>query len=959
MKDFNDENISKSRKKGFYGSEPAPSIEEEADCMKNICECLYDCLSNIRRFLNQASKDLSMESIDQALECFQLAVTLLSSDPEPERLKALVFDNALEKEEEYTFISLLLDFVSVPQFTKSNAYIESSKEGGYQLQIAIETDQLLNHLKIYALKCMSKFVSICSYESRNMYEQTVDDQKLKALSKMCAEAIADEHGIDVLMEFLFEKDREEGIPNSGNEEVRLAVAECLFFFVVRNEVGRLALLLQKGVSQLLKCLESDSNALVRSYCCAILREFSNHYPDELLKENTLQVCIKVLNIDSSQEVRALSAEIIEIIFKSDPKATQFVSVPTLCKVLNDRLTKDSSRDVLEAVCKLLETLFSSKIAENSDGRKELFLDVHREFISKGYWKSFIRVLKQCTVRPASLAVRALRYLLQTSPYEEKVSRLIVGHFQTLSVLLKSSLEQNKTNSKQKQNSTMIAHKLLKVELSIVLAILFLQSPHSRKQVNTELTAFPLWMSTLRGALLKHLSYAEPEYFSDIRAVDEKGINIYSEFKALGKGLLNTSTLKDIFSSQEVEAEGSDIYSDLHSEFMDDDDKIKGKINHFILSFAIHETLSENPVTSSPVKEMESPTKEAQNEPPYLSSDSEMTPRPKNSPEKTNQLLGDAEDSFINQFGDVMAKEQEVIEVESADSKSDSIRESIESPQKEIKGRPVENYSPIMIDSPMKNHSTNSSVVGSIASARSIVSRSSISISIQKRQFENTVYLCKKLGQWYESKDMRVKKQKAQDSFVKAHRLAANTTGSRIIPTGYVSTPDGLVLRYKPNESPQKLSKSWSDEDIKTTDVFTFEIPFDDFTVERVERIVNSLGKHIKYIKKSLVICPKSPNAKGRRTFLMDLNINILPKTQMIIEELLIMMKEYGVENIKMPIYLWKGKERKDTTLTQYNVLEILEFVKIHLANYFQGELERLDSIRFNNSIADSMTKQEM
>lgn len=101
------------------------------------------------------------------------------------------------------------------------------------------------------------------------------------IAKECAECIVEGQGLEVLLNFL-EIDE--------NESVRVAIAEALFFFIVRNEMGRLAVVIQRGVSTFANCLEIETSAVIRSYYCAILRELGSVYPEELLKEDMIHVC---------------------------------------------------------------------------------------------------------------------------------------------------------------------------------------------------------------------------------------------------------------------------------------------------------------------------------------------------------------------------------------------------------------------------------------------------------------------------------------------------------------------------------------------------------------------------------------------------------------------------------------------------------------------------------------------
>jgi hypothetical protein len=69
------------------------------------------------------------------------------------RIKTLVFENNPE------FVPALLDFVAIPR-PPNNEELFSSKNA----------DMFLN-LKVYALKTLTKFISICSYEAANTYEE--------------------------------------------------------------------------------------------------------------------------------------------------------------------------------------------------------------------------------------------------------------------------------------------------------------------------------------------------------------------------------------------------------------------------------------------------------------------------------------------------------------------------------------------------------------------------------------------------------------------------------------------------------------------------------------------------------------------------------------------------------------------------------------------------------------------
>jgi hypothetical protein len=101
------------------------------------------------------------------------------------------------------------------------------------------------------------------------------------VAKECAECVVAGKGIELLLKILEDED---------SESLRLVTVECLFFFIIRNEVGRLAIVMQKGIPTFISCLGIETSSIVRSYYCAILREYASIYPNELLKENMISVC---------------------------------------------------------------------------------------------------------------------------------------------------------------------------------------------------------------------------------------------------------------------------------------------------------------------------------------------------------------------------------------------------------------------------------------------------------------------------------------------------------------------------------------------------------------------------------------------------------------------------------------------------------------------------------------------
>jgi hypothetical protein len=646
-------------------------------------------------------------------------------------------------------------------------------------------------------------------------------------------------------------------------------------------------------------------------------------------------------------------------------------------------------------------------------------------------------------------------MIQTADHNEQLGHKIISHFPSLSVLLKAALEQD-----SKKGS--IAHKLLKVELAVTLGLIFAQNPECRRHVHQELKAFPLWMSTLRSALLKHLSYAEVEYFADIVLVDSTGVNLVQSLSSSDS--TQKQAMQQLFTEQEKRvqeiAANKEVSGQRKPKAMPESrsETALGKVKSLILSFAIHLTLSPKDGTSVSVgspgfvingtqpkpavmEDVESDTDSimslprdvdtpVSSQPPQRahrhadsSTDDDDLDIPDNTvlsskqtelarilkqqqelKEQEEQLRREAEEELIR-----MKRSQNLIHnsrptsqagldafdntsetSETADQLFDLSRHSELRPQiplenydeNTMRGTPqplpyyikedhpesqaehsfFENYGTTFTGASLRSRSREdiaSSTIATAPSSGSTINTSQHAMSIatahkkkllsqeatQSRGFRAALSICKRFAAWYLDPSVRKRKETNQKETNKAIQQ-----GTSISPTGkkgamkhllknYIPTGDGLVMRrtssnphVADSNSPQKLQRSWTDEDVREGDVFEIEIPFDDFRIEVMEQVLQKMKKHHKLVKKMFITCPQGINARGRRTFLLDMNMNIMPRMCHTVQELIRLVKENGEERIKMPIYLWKGKERIDKSIANHNILEIIEYIKMYLAN---------------------------
>lgn len=831
----------------------------------------------MRRFSSSILENKDIPSlvpfIKQALECFSLSITLLESELSAPRIETIVFENCGE------YIPTLLGFSAIP-ISKDTLNVKNQKK--------------LCKLRVQALQTLSKFISICDAS---------DDSIDKRLSKLCMEAILENQGLEALLSML---------QVDPMDSIRLAISELIFILAVKNPMGKLALMLQHAVPIFLKSLNIESQNKVRNFICAILREFALVYPEELLKENIIKVATQLINLDSSADVRALSAEILEILFKNDSRTLQLLDdYSELAEILSNRLLKESdqdisNRDVVESVSKLLETLFCLKVTN--------FI---RKFIEIGGFVSFIRIIKIFPIQTASLATRALRYLIQNAEYDTFIGYKITTHFPSLSVLLKSVLKQQQPDrlerlDKLESEQIIIAHKLLRVELALCLGIMFSMHPASRQHVHNELKSFPSWMSTLRSSLLKHLSLAELEYFSDVVLIDSSGIDLFSAFNDV-VFQQEGPAIKYLFQQQEERFNNSIIVSPKHTResfgrrsSLNSEEQI-GKIKLFIIIYAIHLVLT--------------PTENATK----ITNDTENTQE-----FEINSQHKESNKPFIpNQFDNAKTPRSEK-----------SSRQSIYTPREDI----IDNYEP-SINSPRvrelsadikKDLNLNLAAVnrnlqsprsrnvsGNISGAESFKvssikkkAKKSPQKTVQQIRFEHGIFLAHLFSELHEDK---VLQNKPDPSPYRSLIYKKFQQSARNSP--YTSKTD----------SPKMLQKVWDDECVLELDLFYFEVFLEDFSIYSWETVLKRLKKHEKNTKKNFITCPQARNGKGRRTFLLDMDKYILPRIREMLEEFVTLINHHGVELIRVTVYLWRGKNKSIVSIHNENIVEILAFVRDYIA----------------------------
>lgn len=587
-----------------------------------------------------------------------------------------------------------------------------------------------------------------------------------------------------------------------------------------------------------------------------------------------------------------------------------------------------------------------------------------------------------------MATRALRYLIQHASFDTNLSFKIVSHFASLSILLKAALEQQV----KQQNS--IAHKFFKVELSLAMALMFAQNPLCRRHILYELRAFPLWMSNLRIALLNHLSSAEVEYFGDVLIVDCTGYNLMHTFtlESVSKGSAAKRALEEQeerllkhllqqYNYGHV-TDISDFVGRMNTNEFDPND---GKLKSFLLSYALHVTfdppkasltmyqqyediqkgtykepeeemqeetaiitqedlpihklsfdsprqeaavpLIRTTTTISPAKEKISPAKSVASVAPMLNKPQgpavlQESPKASPKPDRPRRVT----DSFHSENSPSAPALQEMPFI-SPNKASPFVEQT--SPEKEQEEKQEKLANSLRTSSQSFSPYDRASMEISTQTASFDPSRKKLNGKIvlygvgKKKQPKLTAEQAKL--------ERNLTMPKLLGKFFKKHLQLSPVNRYPLFRSPVFHTNEGLVLRPNKKPSPKPLIKGWESEDARDGDAFSFDIPFDDISTANLELLLKKCQRHHMNIKKMFVTCPQGTNGKGRRTFLDDMLHNIMPQLYHMIEALIHLSKEHGEENIRMPMYLWKGKDKPDKGLNHVNLHEIVEFLRLYLA----------------------------
>jgi len=309
--------------------------------------------------------------------------------------------------------------------------------------------------------------------------------------------------------------------------VRLVVVECMFIFIMRNDTLKRHAVHENGYIQMLlsnvkgsasKDTQQDT-VMIRNYICACLRELCNtgEFIPVLIQNNAVGVVLEILKEDkSSSDVIALSAEIMEAMLKEQPDVLllfpQKVALIEVTKGLLDSRTNqtavrlDGSAEIVEAVCKMAETLFLCSAQNQDEKFFTMCIERHLE-------RSLAHSLKAPSSRVATVAARALRVFIQYCPHPHNAGHKLLMHLPTLSHLLKLCVETTEED------------KPVLFELCVLMSVALTQNSNTRRHVHQEVAqSFPMYTQSIHTKILRTLSQQhELSSFASLVLVDCTGV----------------------------------------------------------------------------------------------------------------------------------------------------------------------------------------------------------------------------------------------------------------------------------------------------------------------------------------------------------------------------------------------------------------------------------------------------
>lgn len=717
------------------------------------------------------------------------------------------------------------------------------------------------------------------------------------------------------------------------ETLRVGCIEATFVWLLRIPGAKKLFLTMDGVPLLLNCMLLEPSTTVRNFICSTLREIAGEHGAEIGNPPLVSACLKLIAVDESADVRTLCLETLEQCLRANTRLAGLLEQPAdLLATLKDRFERDNAPSVAEAAARFLETLL---VAAKSSGQLRLF----EVFLSTQCYRSLIGVLRAPVRTAAAAAARALRSSIQLSPCQLQLGHRIVTQFQSLSALLKAAMDLAQEQQQQQQQpgnngeANEAAGHVLRVELGIAISLLFAQSPLQRQHVYHELHAFPMWTTTLRGAVLGFLNSAALDYYASVDVVDVTGADLTSlagvEWGDGGKP--RKSSIRALFAAQERRvreqrfdaAAAPPLPLSLEHEL-----RRKMRLAFILLSYAVHLALSPEGVAaeSGGATAAAAAAAAASEAPSALGFG---TPRGAASAlGAPTELRGPDQTGAGASPGVAAGMGNRAPSSAAAAGWAPSFVDPAASATALFGAR--------------QGSTARSTTAGAAAAAASpggstrmpmfpTLARGGAGVTPGSIPIGRTNFTPR------EREEMAIAYDRFDSAFKLTLQFAELYTKREAPQAEYEPTPDGFVVRKQLLRNPwgpivqkEKL-KSWTVRDLQPGDLFYFAIPFDDLNLAAVQIVAEKCQRHLGAVRTKLVTTPQA--AKGRRWMLYDLIHSVLPRTLELLSQLRSLVETHGGDNVRFPLFLFREKEMHlgERALHSGNIVDVVDQVRYYFA----------------------------
>lgn len=814
------------------------------DAMRRWCGLVFfvdsmasdeeNCVRAISAALKQVSERLEgnvvptgepQASVDEAAEFLEMLDTLIATATSEERVRILLFD--VSSDLVHTVVAMLRTH-----------------------QVAAGAGSL-SRLLVGAMRCLARGVT---FQSRG------PDAEPSYVALLMCDAVVKCGGSAGLANLLC---------SSSTPEVLVAAGELLFALLLRSDAAKRSFVQHAGIPTVMSGLSADGSGAARTFMAACLREVANTHADAFLDDGTMEALLRCLALDSSADVRALAAEVIDVVFKCEPHAWRtFGAKKALCGAVTARLEREQNHEVLEATLKLLETLFvaDSSLPEETASFTDMFLSSFGDRLIIGSI-----VVGQ---RVASLAARVLRLLLQLAPYFRYVGYNLCQHFPSLSTVLRAIVEADK-----RSESDDVAHQVLRLELALAISMLLAQDPRARVAVRQHLEGAPQWLAQLRAAIVASLNSAALEYFGGIGIIDVTGVLLNDphaiEWEQSGSRPTRAS-IERCVSEQELRWSSDDyIPPQRRPDIGSFDPGACAKLTFVILGYVSHLTLGDNAAAAPRV----------------------VTSPPQHvDPAETTSHVGGLHGEASSQ--------RPALGFRAESTKASRLREWKAHPVKHAAHARAAEMADVVDPLPRPASFFDQSAPQHPTKHVPPAARTTIF-----SKFDGALKLCTHYAQFYNSVGTPSKVIYETDGKF-ARRQPRNASWFA---------------------GPTPSAKSWTVQQLKEGDLFYFSIPLVALSSLAVQQVRERASRHLKFIKNSFVITPQA--ARARRWFLFDMLNHIMPSIIQLLSELLELMALHGDENVKFPMVMFReGESAEQPALTAANAVEVVEQVRFYFKN---------------------------